>query len=68
MNWLQPITFNAPSRPVPIRKKDGALMPYTGREVEVLGVRYPSMVSACRALGWSYSKVYYAIGENWRCR
>jgi hypothetical protein len=69
VNWLSPILrpIEQPKRAV--RKKDGALMPAPRfREVEVNGMRYPSMKAACQALGWTYTKVYFAIGEGWRCR
>ena len=66
MNWLTPLMLQPQPRRVVLRKKDGAVMPDTSRQVEVMGVRYPSMAEACRVLGWSTSKVYRAIGENWR--
>lgn len=66
MNWLAPLLLEEPKRVV--LRRDGAVMPDTSKECVIDGVRYRSMADACRALGWSYSKVYYAIGESWRCR
>ena len=69
MNWLSPIDVKPmPERPAVRRKDTGAVMPSTSRPVTVNGVEYPSMVEAKRELRCSYSKIYYAIGEGWRCK
>lgn len=66
MSWLRPIA-GIESKVVIRRRTDGAVMPEPRyREVEIDGVRYPSMIAARKALGWSYSRIYRAIGENWR--
>lgn len=65
--WIKPLfhSYVKPNRPV--RRTDGALMPeLRPRAVTINGVQYASMVEACEALGWSYRKVYEAIGESWR--
>lgn len=66
MNWLSPLGFEPQPRRVTIRARDGAVMPDTSKPVEINGVRYYSMAQASRMLGWSYSKIYKAIGEAWR--
>lgn len=62
MNWLAPINV-APSTVAEQRK---SIIRANARQVEVMGVRYDSIADACRALGWSCSKVYRMIGENFR--
>ena len=68
MNWLEPLrhSYVKPARAV--RRTDGALMPEQPRprQVQINGVLYNTMAEACRALRWSYSRVYKAIGEGWR--
>jgi hypothetical protein len=67
MSWLRPLQHNYRKPTRAIRRTDGALMPESRpRAVVVNGTHYESMIDACRALGWSYSKVYRSIGEAWR--
>lgn len=69
LNWLTPLDLT-PKQPRPVvkRKTDGAVMPDTSREVTIRGVTYASMAQAKAALGWSYTRIYFAIGEGWRCK
>lgn len=67
MSWIGPLLHKPRVFKRAVRSTDGALMPPPRpREVTINGVTYGSMTEACQFLGWSYSKVYKAIGEGWR--
>ena len=64
MSWLRPLSVPLVAHRPYYRTTKATMARF--REVVIDGVRYPSMVDACKALRWSYSRVYKAIGEAWR--